>query len=55
MNALYRGLAVAGVLSLLAFYPVTQWLIPDNALAGDGFASRRSVAPVGSLPWSAWR
>jgi K(+)-stimulated pyrophosphate-energized sodium pump len=39
MNALYRGLAVAGVLSLLAFYPVTQWLIPDNALAGDGFAS----------------
>ena len=39
MNALYRGLAVAGVLSLVAFYPVTQWLIPDNALAGDGFAS----------------
>ncbi len=39
MNALYRGLAVAGVLSLVAFYPVTQWMIPDNALAGDGFAS----------------
>jgi K(+)-stimulated pyrophosphate-energized sodium pump len=39
MNALYRGLAVAGVLSLVAFYPVTQWLIPDNALATDGFAS----------------
>ena len=39
MNALYRGLAVAGVLSLVAFYPVTQWLIPDNALASDGFAT----------------
>ncbi len=39
MNALYRGLAVAGVLSLIAFYPVTQWLIPDNALAGEGFAN----------------
>ena len=39
MNALYRGLAVAGVLSLIAFYPVTQWLIPDNALASEGFAS----------------
>jgi K(+)-stimulated pyrophosphate-energized sodium pump len=39
MNALYRGLAVAGVLSLVAFYPVTQWMIPDNALASDGFAN----------------
>jgi K(+)-stimulated pyrophosphate-energized sodium pump len=27
MNALYRGLAVAGVLALVAFYPVTTWLI----------------------------
>ena len=39
MNALYRGLAVAGVLSLIAFYPVTQMFIPDTALAGDGFAT----------------
>ncbi len=39
MNALYRGLAVAGVLSLIAFYPVTQMFIPDAALAGDGFAT----------------
>ncbi len=27
MSALYRGLAVAGVLALAAYYPVTQWLI----------------------------
>ena len=27
MSALYRGLAVAGVLALAAYYPVTSWLI----------------------------
>ncbi len=30
MNALYRGLAVAGGLSLVAFYPITTWLMGDN-------------------------
>lgn len=30
MNALYRGLAVAGGLSLIAFYPITTWLMGDN-------------------------
>ncbi|MEO5676418.1 MAG: sodium/proton-translocating pyrophosphatase, partial [Usitatibacter sp.] len=29
MNALYRGLAVAGVLSLIAFYFVTDWMMRD--------------------------
>jgi K(+)-stimulated pyrophosphate-energized sodium pump len=32
MNALYRGLIVAGVLALVAFYPLTQWLIDDHLL-----------------------
>ncbi len=27
MNALYRGLMVAGVIAAIAFYPVTQWLM----------------------------
>ncbi|HEX4331831.1 MAG TPA: sodium-translocating pyrophosphatase [Usitatibacter sp.] len=29
MNALYRGLAVAGVLSIIAFYFVTDWMMRD--------------------------
>ncbi|MSQ60647.1 MAG: sodium-translocating pyrophosphatase [Betaproteobacteria bacterium] len=32
MNALYRGLIVAGVLALIAFYPITTWLVPDDIL-----------------------
>ncbi len=30
MNALYRGLAVAGALSAVVFYPITNWLMADN-------------------------
>ena len=29
MNALYRGLTVAGVIALIAFYPITRWLMGD--------------------------
>jgi K(+)-stimulated pyrophosphate-energized sodium pump len=30
MGALYKGLGVAGVLSAIAFYPITNWLMKDN-------------------------
>ncbi|MDD5528150.1 MAG: sodium-translocating pyrophosphatase [Patescibacteria group bacterium] len=30
MGALYKGLIAAGVLSAIAFYPITNWLMKDN-------------------------
>ncbi len=32
MNALYRGLAVAGGISALAFYPITTWVLGDSVM-----------------------
>ena len=32
MRALYKGLAVAGLVSAILFYPLTKHLIPDNSL-----------------------
>ena len=43
MNALYRGLAVAGGLSLIAFYPVTTMLVGDGLMLHDG-------TTIGSMP-----
>jgi K(+)-stimulated pyrophosphate-energized sodium pump len=48
MNALYRGLAVAGGLSLIAFYPVTTMLLGDGMQMNDG-----SVIPAMNLYFAA--
>lgn len=32
MGALYKGLAVTGLISALLFWPVTQWLMGDNGI-----------------------
>ena len=36
MPGLYKGLAIAGVLSLIAFWFVTAWIMPDNAITATG-------------------
>ena len=48
MNALYRGLAVAGGLSLIAFYPVTTMMFGDGLAMNDG-----SVIPALNLYYAA--
>ena len=38
MNALYRGLIVSGVIAVIAFYPVTTWMLGDGLTLTNGEA-----------------
>jgi len=49
MPALYKGLIVAGVLSGVAFYGVTAWLMPDNSVAESGSVLRLWAAGLVGL------
>lgn len=49
MPALYKGLIVAGVLSAVAFYFVTDWLMPANAVADTGSVWRLWAAGMVGL------
>ncbi len=43
MNALYRGLAVAGILALIAYYPVTKMLLGDKIAVAGGEISSMNI------------
>ncbi|WJW75240.1 sodium-translocating pyrophosphatase [Thiohalobacter sp. IOR34] len=43
MNALYRGLIVAGVLAAAAFYPVTTWLLGDGVTISGELVSSTNL------------
>ncbi len=52
MNALYKGLIAAGVLSAIAFWPVINWLMKDNGQYGTlniYFAALVGLAVTGLL------
>ncbi len=43
MNALYRGLAVSGVLAAIAFYPITVWMMGEGVMIGGKMISAMSL------------
>jgi len=49
MNALYRGLIVAGALAAIAFYPVTTWVLGDTILLEGTEVSTRMLYYCGLI------
>ena len=45
-GALYQGLIISGILSIAAFYPVTEWLMSDPVQLGLSTAASRSRSPT---------
>ncbi len=49
MNALYRGLIVAGGLAAIAFYPVTTWVMGDTIMLGGEEVTTRFLYYCGLI------
>ncbi len=49
MNALYRGLIVAGGLAAVAFYPVTTWVMGDTIMIGGEEVTTRFLYYCGLI------
>jgi len=47
MNALYRGLAVAGVLAAIAYYPITAMMLGDGVVIGGELISSMKLYLAG--------
>jgi K(+)-stimulated pyrophosphate-energized sodium pump len=47
-GALYRGLLISGILSVAAFYPITDWMMSEPLRVGFGEAAAKTVG-VGDL------
>ena len=43
MNALYKGLIVSGVLAIVAFYPVTTWILGDGVMIDNKLVSSMNL------------
>src|SRR3989339_536314 len=43
MNALYRGLIVSGALAIIAFYPVTTWILGDGVMIDGQLVSSMNL------------
>ena len=44
--ALYKGVAVAGVIAAAAFYPVTKWMMGDLAVRGPALGEGADASPT---------